>query len=99
MRIGYRRQIPTLAIAGRPRIRPGTFGPDLGYAARVNPGDAAASRPDLDNIQNGAAYGIAPHIAAARQAISMKFIRDPGQKIRTEARRLGKECDRRGRYW
>ena len=55
------------SIACRPRIRPGTARPDAQHAAIVDPHQAAATRPDRNNVEHRRSY---------RQPVDLGFSRN-----------------------
>ena len=50
VRVGHRRRLAPLAVAGRSRHRAGTFRADLEGAGLVDPDDGAATRSDLGDV-------------------------------------------------
>ena len=65
VRIGHRRAVPAEAVAGGSRLRPRASGADPQRAARIDPGDAAAPRAHLREIDDRQADGMAGAVQPA----------------------------------
>ena len=64
VRIGDGRLGSSLPVAGRSRVGARALRPHAEHAARIHPGDGAAARADLDQVDHGRADGIARPLGA-----------------------------------